>query len=1137
MKFFKHLSLFFLLGISQYMFPAEQEQKISIRFNNIPLQEAIKRVEKVSSYTFFYDPDKTELKQEVSLAANEMSVRDVVKALFSNTDLDYEITNTQIALFPRTAPIINQSQRKLITGTVTDDTGETIIGANIVEKGTQNGVISDHEGRFSLEIANKAILVVSYIGFTRKEIQTGSQNMYTIVLEEESTMLSDVVVVGYGTQKKATLTGAIAAISNKDIITTKNENVQNMLSGKIAGVKVTQKSSEPGSFNNDFQIRGMGAPLIVVDGVARDNFTRLNANEVESISILKDASAAIYGVRAANGVVLITTKKGAKGSAFRLDYTGTVGFQNMINQPQPLDAIGFMQLQNEKTFNGGSLTPAYPQSSFEPYLNGTLESTDWQSGTIRNQAPQTEHSFSASGGTDKMTYFFNFGYLDQAGFWKSGDLSYERFNLRSNVTAELAKGLRMEALVNMMKDTKDQPSTWDTWNLFKGFWTQIPLNPYYANDNPDYPFFAADGLHPEYMTDASKSGYRKRTQRLVQTNLALEWDIPGVKGLKARGMYSYDYKENEDKIFRKTFNLYTYDSENDKYNATAVNSPSQLTRRTYKYETKQLQLSLSYNKTFNALHNVSGLLLYEENDRDADNFYARRDYSMDAVDHLFAGNSTNQVGSMDMGTDNTNGNTEHIYNYTNKALVGRFNYDYASKYLAEFSFRYDGSSKFASGHQWGFFPSGSVGWRMSEETFIKDNEALNFISNWKWRVSYGLMGDDNASNYQFVSGYTYPSGGYVFGGDYINAFGVRGMTNPNITWFKAAVINIGIDAEFWHGLLGVTYDMFQRDRSNLLATRAQSLPGLVGAALPQENLESDLTRGFELTLTHRNQIGKDFRYNISGNMAMARTKWKYKEIARQGNSYENWRNNYNDRWNDIWWGWNNTGRFKSYEDIFANGIVYNGSKGNSMMLPGDLIYEDWNGDGIIDENDIHAIGINSSIDRSNNNGGMPILNYGFTIGAEYKGFDLNLVIQGAAMSWLRYPEQLEMPLPWNRNGLDMFLDRWHRADQFDPASEWIPGHFPSTYRDNGREGFIIPSSTFWMQNASYLRLKSLEFGYTIPSNLTKVVGVQNARVFFSSYNLFTITGLTYCDPEHTGDEYGYTYPLSQTFNFGVNISF
>jgi TonB-linked SusC/RagA family outer membrane protein len=1126
------LTIFILTVSILSSFSAEtysQSTKLTITENNSTLLNVLRAIEGQSEFKFFYN-EKVDVSRTVSVEATQKSVTDILDKLLTSTSVKYKVLGRQIALYDRNEmePFMSDQQDKRVKGKVTDQYGASLPGVSVVVKGTTIGVVTDNSGSYALgNIPENAILQFSFVGMKTQEITVGNKVTINITLADEAIGLEEVVAVGYGTQKKITLTGAVAAIRSDEIITTKGANVQNMLSGKIAGVNITQKTSEPGNFNNDIQIRGMGNPLVLVDGVARDNFTKLDPNEIESMSILKDGSAAIYGVRAANGVVLITTKKGTKGTAFKLEYTGYVGIQNMINQPQPLDAIGFMQIQNEKAFNGGSATPNYPKSSFEPYLNGTKKSTDWQGNTMNKQALQTQHSFSATGGTDKLTYFVNFGYNKQDGYWKSGDLWYNRYNLRSNVSAEVAKGLHFEVLINAMMDTKNQPSSWPTWNLFKGYWTQIPLNPYYANDNPQYPFFAADGLHPDYMTDQEKSGYQRANQRLFQTTLSLEYAIPWISGLKAKGMYSYDYRENENKNWRKTFNLYTYNESNQTYTAAAVNSPSRLTRQYFGYVTSQFQLSLAYNKSFNKVHNISGLLLYEENNRLADNFYAQRDYSMDAVSQLFAGNSTNQVGNM---------NTGDLYKYTNKALVGRLNYDYNSKYLAEFSFRYDGSSMFQKGKQWGFFPSGSIGWRMSEESFIKDNEALKFVSNLKWRASYGIMGDDRASTYQFLSGYNYPSNGYVFGGNYTNAFGMRGMPNPNITWYEAAMLNIGADAELWHGLLGVSTDIFQRDRSNLLATRSESLPGLVGANLPQENLEGDLTKGFELTLTHKNKIGKDFKYNISGNMAMSRTKWKYREIAKQGNSYLNWRNNSNNRWNDIWWGLNNTGRFQTMEQIFA-GTIYDRSKGNSMMLPGDLIFDDWNKDGIIDDNDIAPIGHNTAINKANFNGGMPMLNYGFTLGAEYKGFDLSMVFQGAAMSWLRYPEQLEMPLPWNRNGLTMFLDRWHRVDQFDPTSAWVPGHFPSTYRDNGRSDFILQNSTFVMQDASYLRLKSLELGYNIPANYTKIVGLSKARIFFNAYNLLTLTNLTYCDPEHTGDEYAYTYPLSQAFNFGVNITF
>ncbi len=1012
-------------------------------------------------------------------------------------------------------------QQKTIKGVVTDMKGEPIIGANVVVKGTTNGTITDFDGNFSLEVGPNDILQISYIGYITQEVKVGNQTNITVVIHEDNQRLDEVVVVGYGTQKKVTLTGSVAAIQSDDIVTTRNENVENMLSGKIPGVRIVQKSSEPGSFNNSFQIRGMGNPLIIVDGVPRENMNRLDANEIENISILKDASAAIYGVRAANGVVLITTKRGKEGK-MQLDYNGSVGWQQATGLPESCDAVQYMTLMNENAINNGR-APMYGDADFEPYLNGTKKSTDWQSCAMDEFAPQTQHNFSINGQTEKINYFVNFGYLNQQGFWKSGDLNYERFNIRSNVSAQITKNLKAEVLLSGMKDTKNAPYT-DAWLMYKSIWTQVPTWPLYANDNPDYLYNAADSDHPMAITDADMSGYKKNDVKSFQSTFNLEYDVPFVPGLKAKASYSYDYTSWEAKEFEKEFTLYTYDTATETYNGVVTQSPSSVRRSVKEYESSLLQLSLNYNRTFNDVHNIGILALYEENTQSMDNFYAKRQLSMDAVDELFAGNSLNQEGSMNASGYSPNTklyDQNGLWKIANKGWVGRINYDYASKYIAEFSFRVDGSSKFASGHQWGFFPAGSVGWRVSEESFIKDNESLSFINNLKLRASYGKMGDDNSSTYQFLTGYDYPSGGYVFDGSYVNALGMRGMANPNITWFTSKMFNIGIDADLWNGLLGFQVDYFSRDRDGLLATRSSSLPGTVGASLPQENLEGDMTKGFEIALSHRNTI-KDFTYYISGNFSYTRTNWTKKEISRRGNSYRNWRDNYTDRYSDIWWGYGYVGQFTSYDEVYNSAIM--DSKGNSTARPGDYQYEDWNGDGVIDDWDKHPIATT----------GDPKMNFGLTIGAEWKGFDLNLLFQGAAMSNTKYPEQLERPLYWDRNGLEMFMDRWHLADMNDPDSEWIPGYYPST---NTGETKNYEDSERSVQNASYLRLKSLEFGYTFPKQWLSGIGIQRLRLYFNAYNLFTITGIKYLDPEHPSDTYGYLYPLSKTYNIGVNVSF
>jgi len=1101
-----------------------QQQQVRLTGNNVTLKTAFKQIEQQTKLSVDYNTLEVNDSRLISKLPKGSTVKEVMEQLLEGTGCSVAFSNRHIII---TKQAQTTSDTKKITGTIKDENGEPIIGANVSVKGTTTGTITDINGHFSLEASASSSILVSYIGYKPIEVKVGNTAQLNISLKEDSQALDEVVVVGYGTQKKVTLTGAVSAVDSETLTTTKTGNIQNALSGKIAGLKNWQKSSEPGTFSNDFSIRGMGSPLVIVDGVPRDNFTRLDANEIESVSVLKDASASIYGVRAANGVVLVTTKKGTRDSKFQLDYTGYYGIQRSLKPERPLNALEYMELKNERQLNLGVKSLMFPKESFEPYWNGTKQSTDWTQ-ELKENVPQTYHSISARGGTEKLDYYVGFGYNKENGLWKSGDLNYNRYNLRSNVTATIVKGLKVEALLNLMTDEKNSPYL-SSDGVILAMYRQLPLNPYYANDNPDYPATIISN-HPEVASYSDKSGYRKEQQRLAQTNLAVEWELPWVKGLKLRGMYSYDFTSNANKSFQKKYNTYNYDSATDTYIPVAVNSPSNVRKENYEYINSLLQLSVTYNKSFGDGHNLSGLFLYEESDRKGDNFWGSRDVSMDSLDHLFAGSSNNQQ-------TNTNANADKLYHLAYKAIIGRVNYDYQSKYLAEFSFRYDGSSKNAPNKRWGFFPSGQIGWRLSEESFIKENEPLKFISNFKIRASYGLLGDDSATNnYQFLTGYNYPSGGYLFGTDYTNAIASRGMSNPYISWYKSTIADLGVDLDLWNGLLGITTDFYRRNRSGLLATRAASLPGLVGANLPQENLNSDMTQGWELTVSHKNKIG-DFQYAVSGNMSLSRSKDKYVERAMANNSYDNWRNNTNDRWKGIWWGLDYLGQFQSYNDIYNYGVIYEyDSQVNTRILPGDLKYEDWNGDGLINDDDLHPITMN--------NEGDPVLNYGFNLSAQYKGFDIDLQFEGVGMRHLRYSRFYQDQFLWDGNGLSLYMDRWHRKDQFDPnCDEWVPGKYPSVWDSRGNfvattnSGDPGPASSFWILNGSYLRLKSLDFGYTIPHNLSKVVGIQRARLFFNAYNLFTISAVKLVDPAHPTSGDGLAYPVTKTFNFGVNVTF
>ena len=1085
-----------------------QQIEVSVSLSNSTLKDIFNKIEQQTDLVFVYNNQDVNDQELKSVSVEGKSVDEVLNRVLANTGLVYSIENNHIILKKASKSLSVTQQNKTVKGKVVDDLGEAVIGANVVVKGTKVGTVTDIDGNFSLEVPANAVLEISYVGYANVDVKVGNKTNLSITMKEDAHALQELVVVGYGTQKKATLTGAVAAIASDEIMTTKNENVQNMLTGKIPGVRIVQKSSEPGEFNNAFEIRGMGNPLVIVDGVPRDNMNRINPSEIESISILKDASAAVYGVRAANGVVLITTKTGKSGKV-ELDYNGSVGWQQATGLPVTGDAIDYMTLMNESALNQGQGL-VYSKEDFTPYMNGTKQSTDWTT-ALRKTAPQTQHNFSATGSTEKVNYFLNFGYLNQGGYWKTNDLNYERFNVRSNVSAKLTDNLKVEALIGGMMDTKNSPNK-ETFVVYKSMWTQVPTWPLYANDNPDYLYNAADADHPLAITNSDIIGYSKRQIKSFQSTFNLEYNIPYVDGLKAKASYSFDYTIWNNKSFEKTYNLYEHNPETDEYRTFPAHMPSKIYRQFRDKKATLLQLSLNYNHVFNEVHDVSGLFLYEENTQNMDNFHARREMSLDALDELFAGNTLNQEGSM---------NPWDLWDMANKGFVGRFKYAFADKYLAEFSFRADGSSKFMKGHQWGFFPVGSLGWRISEESFIKDNENLSFIDNLKLRVSYGKMGDDSASSYQFLTGFNYPSGGYPFNGTFVNGVSLRGMPNPNITWFTSKMFNFGIDLDMWNGLLGAQLDVFSRDRDGLLGTRVMSLPGTVGASLPQENLNGDRNNGFEVALTHRNKIN-DFTYYFQGHISYARSKWTHCEQAKSANSFRNWREQNSGRYGDLWWGLETLGQFQNYEEVY-NAPNYDG-RGNSYLRPGDYNYQDWNNDGVIDDNDNHPIAT----------AGLPKINLGFTIGAEWKGFDLNMVFQGAMKATVRYPEQLEKPLCWNRNGLEMFMDRWHRADLFDPESEWVPGYYPST-----NTGW---SANYWnndrlVQNANYLRLKSLEFGYTIPENILAKLGVKRTRLYFSGYNLLTFTKIKHLDPEHPSDNWGYLYPLSKTYNIGINLTF
>ena len=1027
-------------------------------------------------------------------------------------------------IFLLTSTSVWAQGQRVIRGTVTNENREPVQGASVVLKGRASGGTStDASGKFEISIpGNGGTLVVTYVGLNTQELRVTNQSTLDVQLAGGSSSMQDVVVVGYGTQKKATLTGAISSIKGDEIITTKNENVQNMLTGKIAGVRVTQRTAEPGAFSNNFDIRGMGTPLVIIDGIPRtvDDLQRLNPNDIDNLSVLKDASAAVYGVRAANGVVLVTTKRGSNNK-LELNYSGSYSWQIPSGLPSTVNAIDYMTLRNEAAMHnvsGGS--PLFNDQQFEDYRTGKRQSTDWYPLVFSNYAPQTMHNLSATGGNDRVTFYAGLGQQYQEGFFKSGDLNYTKYNLRSSVTAKITDRLTFDLNLSGVVDQQDRPYQ-DSWWIVRGFWRQGPQIPAYANNDPTKLFYGLiEGDNPLAFMDADLIGYRKYNKKWFQSSASLKYDVPGVKGLSVKGLFNYDYYVSSADIFQKEYNEYRYDEASKTYSKYTRQSPNSIRRESY-FRTQVLaQASVNYDRAFGK-HAVNGLLLAESQKRTSDNFFAQRNLVL-PLPYIFAGVADQQLATMNAGADG-------LYENANQALVGKFNYAFNSKYLAEFLFRYDGSSKFAKGSQWGFFPAASVGWRISEEPFFRDISALSFISNLKVRSSYGKTGDDGASSYQFISGYNYPTatdsrnftGGYVYDGSFTASADNKGIPNPNITWYTAKAFDAGVDLDLWKGLLSFTGDIFSRRRDGLLATRVGGIPTVVGASLPQENLNGDLTYGFDLELSHRNHLG-DFRYNTKALFSLTRIKRLYVESSAYGSSWDNWRGNQNDRLQGVHTGLSGNGQFQSWDEIW-NSPYYVGRG----TLPGDYKYEDWNGDGEINGNDTHPIRYNQ----------FPWMNFSFIFDGSYKGFDLNFLLQGSAKNSLIYGEQLRQPLWGNgeSGAMEQFMDRWHpvdpKADPYSPTTKWVPGHFAYTG--------TLPeeTSTFNTENGAYLRLKSVEIGYSIPARWIEKVGIRNFRVYANTYNLFTITKVKWVDPEHPYDTFGYLYPLNKTVSAGLTLTF
>lgn len=993
-----------------------------------------------------------------------------------------------------------------VDGQVVNESGGPMTGVSVAVKNGSTSTFTDEQGKFGLDVGQQDTLLFTYVGFVPQEVAVLDKTNLDVVMVESQSALDEVVVVGYGTQKKANLTGAVATMDSKQLSVVPAANVSSLIAGNLPGLMAVQRSGEPGNDDVSFNIRGFGSPLIVVDGIVGRNFSRLDPNEIESITVLKDAaSTAVYGVSGGNGVVLVTTKKGTVGKP-EFNYTFNYGLQHVTNYPRFVTSEEFAILKNEAAVNAGGV-PVFSEEEVEKFRNGSdplnYPNVDYYDLFVRDYTPQVQHNATVRGGSDRIKYFFLLGQTDQVAMWKGDNQDYRKYNFRSNVDAQITDGLRVSLDLGARTENRNN-LVQDAYLMASWMQYQWPIvNPYTPDgkiQNSNYGLIA-------YL-DRDLTGYIRNQVNAIQGNLTIDYQIPFVPGLSAKVTGVRDLYFEDRKQWMQQYGLYTWDPVTETSTQTGARESNTLDMNSLKTVASRIQASLNYSRSFLEDHTVGAMVLYEEMEDISSSLGGTRLNYVVPIDQIFAGPALNQTNR---GTASDNGR---------QSIVGRFNYDYKNKYLLEYSFRYDGSPRFPPGYRWGYFSGYSAGWRISDERFF--SRFTSVVDNLKLRASYGQLGNDNTGNFQFLAGYSFPAYSYILGGSSVtNGLVDVGITNPNITWEEINMLNLGVDVSLWNGLLTMEADVFSRWRKNILSKRALQIPSTFGASLPDENLNEDLVRGFEIVLGHNNRIN-EVAYNISGNISFTRAKFTYVEQGSFNSQYHNWRSNEENRYTNRFNGLKAIGQFRSYDEIKSAPIQDGYS--NSTLRPGDIRYDDFNGDGAINAEDYQPIG----------RGYNPEINFGINMGASWKNLSVSMLWQGSANFSMYQEHYLVQPFANDMSTYAYFMDRWRLSDINDPNSEWIPGKYPATINDGAPNNKML--SSFWLQDASYIRLKSLNITYRITAAAFSKIGVKDLAFTLSGYNLLTFTGMDYMDPESPTGRLSY-YPQQKTYNAGVNITF
>lgn len=999
-------------------------------------------------------------------------------------------------------------QQQTIKGIVVDASGEPVIGANVVVEGTTMGTITDFEGTFSISVPKNGKIKISFIGYKDQVLTPQSGKNLRVVLEDDSQMLGEVQVVAYGAQKKVSITGAISSMKGEDLLKTPAASMSNVLSGQITGISSVQYSGEPGADEADLYVRGIATwnnakPLIQVDGVERE-FSQIDPNEVESITVLKDASAtAVFGVRGANGVILITTKRGAEGKA-KISFSTSAGVNLRTKQLEFANSYQYASYYNDLQVNDGGV----PTFTEEQLIKFSRDHTDpilypdinWIDYCMNKAAFQSQHNVNISGGTDRMRYFVSAGMFTQDGMFKqlaasdNFNFNYKRYNYRANLDFDATKTTLISVNIGGRIETKRTPESGEDQNqLFRKLYWAVPFAGAGIVDgkrvvsNADYlPFTGSDGLNSYYG-----KGFRSTTTNVLNVDLVLDQKLDFItKGLsfKLKGSYNTSYWTQ--KIASSSMAVYTpvlHDDGSIGYRKSGSDSQLSYSRNSNgegKSRDWYMEAALNYSRKFGD-HNVTGLVLYNQSKR------------------YYPGGTYDDIPSAYVG------------------FVGRATYDYKTRYMAEFNVGYNGSENFAPGKRYGLFPAGSIGWIVSEESFFKPLKKV--INYFKVRASVGMVGNDNNGNNRFLylpDAYILNDDGYFFGtnaGNKKPGAYEASKSNADVTWEKSVKQNYGIDFSILNEKLNISLDYFKENRRDILSS-PDYMPGILGMVLPIMNVGKTENKGYEFQLKWNDKIGDDFRYWANFNLSFARNKIVYKNEIEKNEDwlYETGRT-IGSRLIYKFWGYYDETAEARYQEEFGRPIADHGLS----LQPGDAVFADLNSDGVIDGDDAS---------RDLGYVDTPEYTAGLNLGFSWKGWDFTAQFTGA---WNvdRMLSEFRQPLGDTQNkGLLLYQYENTWRSSADTYTAKFPRISKLAQANNYR------ASDLYLCDASYLRLKSVELGYNFNMPFMKKIKMNQCRLYVSAYNLFTLTDFMWGDPESRQSDRP-NYPLTRVINLGLKVGF